>query len=96
MLSAGLLALSLLVSALGKPVARSLQVHEARATIPSGFVKTAAASPDTVLSLRLALKNSDTDGLIAALYDVSTPSSANYGQHLSKEEVSVHMGRSNM
>ncbi|KAF9814365.1 hypothetical protein IEO21_05160 [Rhodonia placenta] len=87
MLSAGLLALSLLVSALGKPVARSLQVHEARATIPSGFVKTAAASPDTVLSLRLALKNSDTDGLIAALYDVSTPSSANYGQHLSKEEV---------
>lgn len=36
---------------------------------------------------RLALKQNNMDGLIEALYDVSTPSSAKYGQHLSKYEV---------
>lgn len=88
MLSAGLLIVSLALSALGKPVATSnLEVHEAIAAPPSGFVQNGPASPDTVLSLRLALVNSDMSGLIKSLYDVSTPSSSSYGQHLSKAEV---------
>ncbi|CCM03035.1 uncharacterized protein FIBRA_05152 [Fibroporia radiculosa] len=81
-----LVLLSLAAFVLGKPVERSLEVHESRATVPPGFTLIGPAPAQTVLNLRLALTSSDTDGLIKTLYDVSTPSSANYGQHLSKEE----------
>ncbi|OSD03928.1 family S53 protease [Trametes coccinea BRFM310] len=64
-----------------------MQVHEAREDIPEGFVHSGPAPQDTVLNLRLALVQSDPAGLEKALMDVSTPSSALYGQHLSKEEV---------
>ncbi|KAF9814359.1 hypothetical protein IEO21_05154 [Rhodonia placenta] len=87
MLTVSLLTLLSFTAALSKPATRSLEVHETRAAVPSGFVKSAPASPNTLLNLRLGLANSNTDGLITTLYDVSTPSSANYGQHLSKEEV---------
>ena len=71
-----------------KPVGRStMSVHESRTNVPSGFVQTGAASPDTQLKLRLALVQKDTAGLIDSLYAVSTPGSASYGQHLSKEQV---------
>ncbi|KAI0823314.1 family S53 protease [Trametes gibbosa] len=70
-----------------KPLARSLQLHEAMEVIPEGFVHSGAAPQDKVLNLRLALVQSDTEGLQKALMDVSTPSSALYGQHLSKDEV---------
>ncbi|TDL17183.1 hypothetical protein BD410DRAFT_807518 [Rickenella mellea] len=55
--------------------------------IPSGFVSKGPAAADTQLNLRIALVQSDTAGLEAALLDVSTPSSANYGKHLSMDEV---------
>ncbi|CCM03036.1 uncharacterized protein FIBRA_05153 [Fibroporia radiculosa] len=61
-----LLSLTALTS--GKPVARSLELHESRDTIPSGFKLTGPAPADTTLDLRLALTSSDTDGLIQALY----------------------------
>ena len=64
-------------------------MHEARSHVPAGFSFSGAASPDTMLSLRLALVRSDEAGLVEALYDVSTPASANYGSHLSKDEVWV-------
>ncbi|OBZ75872.1 Tripeptidyl-peptidase sed3 [Grifola frondosa] len=79
--------LSLVVLAMGKPMARDLQLHEAREDIPNGFVLSGPAAPDTTLNLRIALAPSDTPGLHKALYDVSTPGSANYGRHLSKTEV---------
>lgn len=90
MLTVSLLTLLSFTAALSKPATRSLEVHETRAAVPSGFVKSAPASPNTLLNLRLGLANSNTDGLITTLYDVSTPSSANYGQHLSKEEVCIY------
>lgn len=68
-------------------VASTLQLHEARKGIPAGFSLHGAASPDTVLNLRMALVQSNFAGLEERLYDVSTPSSANYGKHLSKAEV---------
>ncbi|CDO74350.1 hypothetical protein BN946_scf184645.g6 [Trametes cinnabarina] len=71
------------------PLVRSMQVHEARESIPEGFVHSGSAPQDTVLNLRLALVQSDPAGLEKALMDVSTPSSALYGQHLSKEEIFV-------
>ena len=76
--------------AFGKPVRRSMQVHEARKSVPVGFTADGAAPADATLKLRLALVHNDDAGLIDTLYDVSTPSSANYGKHLSKEEASHH------
>ena len=89
MLATGLLLTSLLTFGLGKPVARSLRLHEARSTVPVGFSRVGSADADTVLSLRLGLVSENTDKLIETLYDVSTPSSANYGQHLSRSDVSI-------
>ncbi|KAH9913288.1 family S53 protease [Fomitopsis serialis] len=91
------LALGLLLPALswGTPVRRSMQTLESRSNPPSGYTQTGPADPDTVLTLRLALVQSDYDGLIDALYDVSTPSSAHYGEYLSKEEASAYMAPTN-
>ena len=60
---------------------------EQRPDIPIGFAKGSPAPATNILNLRLALKQSDMAGLEKALYDVSTPGSALYGQHLTKEEV---------
>ncbi|KAH9913289.1 peptidase S8/S53 domain-containing protein [Fomitopsis serialis] len=82
-----LLITSLLALAWGKPLRRDMQLHEARSSAPAGFSLAGAALPDTILNLPLALVRGDDVGLIEALYDVSTPFSLNYGQHLTKEEV---------
>lgn len=79
---------SLAALALGTPVRRDLQLHESRKSTPSGFSLVGPAAPDTTLDLRLALVRGNAVGLIDALYDVSTPSSVRYGEHLTKEEVS--------
>lgn len=71
----------------GPTSSNSLVLHEARDTIPSGFVLSEAASANTTLRLRVALTQKDISGLEKALYDVSTPGTASYGKHLSKEEV---------
>ncbi|EIW61051.1 family S53 protease [Trametes versicolor FP-101664 SS1] len=87
MVATSLLVASLFTLVLGTPTARNLKLHESREEIPAGFSLSGAASPDTTLKLRLALVQSNFAELEDRLYDVSTPSSANYGQHLSKEEV---------
>lgn len=76
------------LAALGNPLGRrSMQVHETRPDVPAGFVQAGAASPEQVLKLRISLAQADPAGLTDALLDVSEPQSANYGQHLTKEEV---------
>lgn len=90
MVASHLFFVSLLAFALGNPHGRrSMTVHESRSDIPEGFTKQGPASPDTVLNMRIALKQGNPAGLEQALMDVSTPGSALYGQHLSKEEVSI-------
>ena len=64
-----------------------MQVHESRQSPPAGYTLTGPAAPDMLITLRFALAQRDPEGLIDALYDVSTPSSPNYGQYLSAEEV---------
>jgi tripeptidyl-peptidase I len=78
------------VAAAAKPAARMV-VHESRDDVPSGYVRVKAADPNQEVRLRIALTQNNMDGLIKALYDVSTPSSAAYGEHLSKEEVRRHL-----
>ena len=51
----------------------------------------ASVVPEGTLKLRLALAQSDPDGLIEALYSVSDPDSPRYGQYLSKAEVCHHL-----
>ncbi|OCH90805.1 family S53 protease [Obba rivulosa] len=89
MVAAGIFVASLLTLACGKPVSRLMQRHDVRSDVPSGFVQGGPASPDTMLKMRLALVQSDPDGLVKALYDVSTPGSALYGQHLTREEAAA-------
>lgn len=67
--------------------ARSMQLHETRESIPAGFVQSGAAPADQMLELQFGLVQNNPKGLEDALYSVSTPSSAEYGQFLTKEEV---------
>lgn len=62
-------------------------VRASKPSIPEGFVVQNAAPADQNIPLRIALVQNNIAGLEKALYDVSTPGSANYGNHLSKEEV---------
>ena len=87
MVASGLLLASLVTLTLGKSTTRNLKLHETRPGAPSGFSHTGPADPNQTLKLRLALVQGNTAELERKLYDVSTPSSANYGKHLSKEEV---------
>ncbi|EKM58692.1 uncharacterized protein PHACADRAFT_207479 [Phanerochaete carnosa HHB-10118-sp] len=64
-----------------------MKVHESVSAPPQGYVSKGPAPADTELNLRIALAQSDPDGLIDALYNVSTPGSLAYGEHLSKEDV---------
>jgi tripeptidyl-peptidase I len=79
--------LSVVLLACAKPTPHNLVVHERRESIPQGFVHNSAAPQDEILNLRVALVSNNMPGLEKSLFDVSTPSSTLYGQHLSKEEV---------
>ncbi|KZT10837.1 family S53 protease-like protein [Laetiporus sulphureus 93-53] len=86
MLSNALFVVSLFSLALGKPLASSMRVLERRNSPPADFSYSGAAHSSTMMNLRIALAQSDVAGLEEALYDVSSPSSENYGKHLTKEE----------
>ena len=75
---------------MGNPLSRrAMHVHESRSSTPDGFVKAGMVPPDTVLNMRIALTQNNAAGLEDALWDVSTPGSALYGRHLTKEQVSI-------
>ncbi|KIJ28813.1 hypothetical protein M422DRAFT_189249 [Sphaerobolus stellatus SS14] len=67
--------------------AQNLVLHEKMDAIPEGFVQNGPAAESTTLNLRINLASTDITGLQEALFAVSTPHSARYGQHLTKEEV---------
>ncbi|TFY58182.1 hypothetical protein EVJ58_g6573 [Rhodofomes roseus] len=94
MVSAGLLKVAVLLSlAASGALGRSIPMSR-RDTAASGFTLTGAAAPDTPLTLKIALTQSNPSGLEDALYDVSTPSSLQYGQHLSKEAAAAYVAPS--
>ncbi|KAJ7811311.1 family S53 protease-like protein [Mycena olivaceomarginata] len=84
---------TLLLLAAAKPMdRRAMVVQETRAEPARGFVKSGVAPTAKELTLRIALKPNNIDGLQAALYAVSDPASALYGQHLTPEEVHLSRG----
>ena len=78
---------SLLGCVVGSPTFNNMVVHDSRTAPPPGFVSQGAAPAGEMLTLRLAMTPNNIAGLEESLYAVSTPSSALYGQHLTKEEV---------
>ncbi|KAJ7245337.1 family S53 protease-like protein [Mycena rebaudengoi] len=79
---------SLILLAAAKPMSRrAMVVHETREAPARGFVKSGLAPVAKEIKLRIAMKQNDMVGLEKALYAVSDPTSALYGQHLTKEEV---------
>lgn len=86
-----------LLSVLPPPIAtgilarRGMVVHDQR-HLPATFVHAGTPDPDSDISLKIALAAKDVDGLEKALYDVSTPGSVLYGQHLSLDEVCTFAG----
>jgi tripeptidyl-peptidase-1 len=82
------LASILSLAAAGPAAFQTFIVQESLASAPQGFAKVGLAADTTTINLRIALASSDIPGLEKTLLDVSTPSSSNYGNHLSKAEVS--------
>ncbi|KAJ7093501.1 family S53 protease [Mycena epipterygia] len=81
---------SLLLVAVAKPMdRRSMVVHEKRDEPARGFVNSGVAPATKDLTLRIALKPNNIAGLETALYAVSDPASALYGQHLTQNEVAA-------
>lgn len=91
MVAAGLLVLSLFSLALGKPLTLSSErlVVRSQVDVPTGFSYQRKATAEQTLNLRIALTQNNATGLESALYDVSDPTSENYGHHLTKAEVRV-------
>ncbi|KAH9855354.1 subtilisin-like protein [Lenzites betulinus] len=88
MVAAGLLILSVLPFALGRPSAHAPLVTRSTPTnaVPEGFAKASSHQPPAMFRFVVGLKT-DSSALVQSLLDVSDPTSAKYGQHLSKDEV---------
>ncbi|KAI0052390.1 family S53 protease [Auriscalpium vulgare] len=86
-----LVMIALLTSACATPHTRDMLVHERRDNVPHGYTHKGPAPSDQKLRLRLALTQTDIAGLHSALYAMSTPGSATYGQHLSKDDVTKYV-----
>ncbi|KAJ7809076.1 family S53 protease [Mycena olivaceomarginata] len=69
-------------------------VHSSRSDTPQGFASLGAAPVNQSIKLRFAIASKDAPGLEKALLDVSTPSSSNYGNHLTKDEVNAYLAPS--
>ncbi|KAG9097995.1 hypothetical protein FRC07_010705, partial [Ceratobasidium sp. 392] len=80
-----LLALALLSSA--SPLVQDFTTRHALHEAPSGWKAVASAPVDHMIDMRIGLKQARMDELLTALREVSDPTHARYGMHLSKTEV---------
>lgn len=71
----------------GSPTPRNMAVHDQRVSAPTTFTMAGPADMEATLNFRIGLTPNNIDGLEAALFAVSEPDSALYGQHLTQEEV---------
>ncbi|KAJ6544649.1 family S53 protease [Mycena vulgaris] len=85
---------SILSLAAAGPAFQTFVVQESLSSAPQGFAKVGPAAASSPVNLRIALPSKDIAGLEKALLDVSTPSSSNYGNHLTKAEVNAFVAPS--
>ncbi|THV07777.1 subtilisin-like protein [Dendrothele bispora CBS 962.96] len=89
--STTLVLIPLLGLAAAKPVLdtrySTFQTKHSWVQIPKGWEYHSTPPSDTLISLRLGLKQAKFEELLSHLYQVSDPTHARYGQHLSKTEV---------
>ncbi|KAL0581431.1 hypothetical protein V5O48_000585 [Marasmius crinis-equi] len=89
--AAGAVSLGNTVVGSATPHRRAMSVLEER-PVPDGFARTGELKTgDNAINLKIALTPKDRDSLEKALYAVSTPGSASYGQHLSYQDVKAFM-----
>ncbi|KAJ7195123.1 family S53 protease [Mycena pura] len=69
----------------------AMAVHGSIKAVPKGFAQTGSVSTTQQITLRIALAHSDIAGLEKITYDVSDPASAQYGQHLTAEQVAEYV-----
>ncbi|KAF9222477.1 subtilisin-like protein [Gyrodon lividus] len=69
-------------------------VHERRSALPRGWVRARKPDPGATIPLRFALRQSNVDDIERYLYDVSHPSSPNYGRHWTAGEVAAKFASS--
>ena len=62
-------------------------VHEILTTAPSGWQAVGNPDENTLITLSVALQQQNLDKLESTLYAVSDPTSAQYGNHLEREDV---------
>ncbi|THU92986.1 subtilisin-like protein [Dendrothele bispora CBS 962.96] len=82
--------LALGASSFSKPLQKrwdDLTTKHSWLEVPEGWELQSLPPADQPMLLRLGLKQDKFDELVRNLYEVSEPSHARYGQHLSKEEV---------
>lgn len=88
-----LLLSSVCTSALGSPnpspIHTPLISHEKRSHTPFGWSLLRRHDASATMPLRFGLKQSNTDKIDEYLYDVSHPSSANYGKHWTAAEIAA-------
>ncbi|KIJ55529.1 hypothetical protein M422DRAFT_24097 [Sphaerobolus stellatus SS14] len=65
-----------------------------RRTVPDGFIYDGPAPEGETLTLLMALRPGNDEGLESLLYNISTPSSPSYGQWLTKDQVNSYMAPS--
>ncbi|KAJ7041982.1 subtilisin-like protein [Mycena alexandri] len=87
MLAVAYLVAAALTIVSAKPLNDNLIVHERREAVPEGFAAVGAAPATQTLNLRVNLVQNNLAGLEAAVNAAADPSSASYGQWLSKEAV---------
>lgn len=80
---------SLIALALGAPKRGLNTRHKVKEVVraPQGWIQGPPAPADHIIKLRIALPQSNFQELERHVYEVSDPSHARYGEHLSKEEV---------
>ncbi|KAG0645598.1 Tripeptidyl-peptidase [Hyphodiscus hymeniophilus] len=64
-------------------------VHEKLAALPVGWTATAAADTSSTLAFTIALTQQNIDQLETKLLSVSTPGSAQYGQHMDVDDLNA-------
>ncbi|KAE9408682.1 subtilisin-like protein [Gymnopus androsaceus JB14] len=71
------------------PVLSPFVLHERRSHVPSGWSLSRRHDSSATIPLRFGLKQSNTHRIDEYLYDVSHPSSANYGKHWTAAQVAA-------